>query len=99
MTAEWWQAVIPSTDIRNLRKDDMPTKTISSSDLIWIFHEKLKQYDDHPFFGIRLAIVRDDNGDWSVRTQRKLPNRKPDMATRISTIEKQLRKQYRLAAD
>jgi hypothetical protein len=64
-----------------------------------MFHEKLREYGDYPFRGIRLAVVRGDNGDWSVITQRRLPNRKPDMATRISTIEKQLRKQYRLAAE
>jgi hypothetical protein len=75
----------------------MATKVISSSDLIWMFHEKLKQYDDHPFFGIRLAVVGGENGDWRIITQRKMPSRKPDIATRISIIEKQLRKQYRLA--
>ena len=82
-----------------LRKANMATKAISSSDLIWIFHEKLKEYDDHPFFGVKLAVVPGGNGDWKVVTRRKLPSRKPDMAARISTIEKQLRKRYRLAAE
>ena len=77
----------------------MAAKAISSSDLTWMIHEKLKEYGDHPFHGIRLAIIHGGNGDWEVITQRKLPNRKPDMATRISAIEKQLRKQYRLAAE
>jgi hypothetical protein len=73
-------------------------KKISSSDLIWMFHERLKEYDDHPFNGISLAIIPRGTSDWEVVAQRRLPKRKPDMATRISTIEKQLRKQYTLAA-
>lgn len=77
----------------------MATKSISISDLTWMFHEKLKDYGDYPLHGIRLAVVRGDNGDWSVITQRRLPSRKPDMETRISTIEKQFRKHYRLAAE
>jgi hypothetical protein len=77
----------------------MATKAISSSDLIWIFHEKLREYGDHPINEIRLAIVRGDNGDWKVITQRKMPKRKPDMAIRISLIEKQLRRRYTLAAE
>ena len=77
----------------------MARKKISSSDLIWMFHEKLQEYGDHPFHGISLAIIGSDNGDWEVRTQKKLPGRKPDMAKRINAIEKQLRKQYTLAAE
>ena len=77
----------------------MATEAISSSDLIWIFHQRLQEYGDHPLYGIGLAIVRGDNGDWKMITQRKLPRRKPDMAVRISTIEKQLRKQYTLTAE
>jgi hypothetical protein len=64
-----------------------------------MFHERLQEYGDHPFLGIALAIIRRGNGDWEVTTQKKLPRRKPDMATRISAIEKQLRKQYTLAAE
>jgi hypothetical protein len=103
VTAEWcegWRRIYTTGRYSSfLRKGDMATKAISSSDLIWIFHEKLREYGDHPFHGIRLAVVRGDNGDWKVITQRKLPSRKPDMATRISTIERQLRKHYRLAAE
>ena len=77
----------------------MARKTISSSDLIWIFHQKLQEYGDHPFHGISLAIIPRGAGDWEVVTQRKLPSRKPDLATRISTIEKQLKQQYTLSAE
>lgn len=74
-------------------------KRISSADLIWMFHEKLKEYDDHPFSGVALAVIPDGNGDWTVAMQRRVPKRKPDMATRITAIEKQLQKQYTLAAE
>jgi hypothetical protein len=77
----------------------MARKRISSSDLIWIFHERLKEYDDHPFTGIALAVVPRGSGDWSVAMSRRMPKRKPDMATRIGAIEKQLQKQYTLAAE
>jgi hypothetical protein len=80
----------------------MRRKRVSSSDLIWMFHEKLQEYSDHPFHGISLAIIPSGNGDWKVATQRRLPrrkSRKPDLATRISTIEKELQKQYILAAE
>ena len=76
----------------------MARKRISNSDLIWMIHERLKEYDDNPLHGISLAIVRGDHGDWRVVTQRKMPKREPALATRISRIEKQLRQQYSLAA-
>ena len=75
----------------------MARKRITSSDLIWMFHERLKEYDDHPFSGIALAVIPSGKGAWSVAMSRKLPNRKPDMGTRIRAIEKQLQQQYTLA--
>ena len=77
----------------------MARKKILSSDLIWMFHEKLKEYDDHPFHGVPLAIVRGGNGSWSVVSPQRVPKREPDMKTRISAIEKQLQKLYTLAAE
>lgn len=77
----------------------MARKKISSSDLIWMIHERLNEYDDNPFHGISLAIVRGDKGDWTVVTQRKMPKREPALATRIGKIEKQLRQQYSLAVE
>ena len=78
---------------------EMARRRISSSDLIWMFHEKLVEYGDHPFRGISLAIIRGAKGDWEIVTQRKLPKREPDLTKRISTIKKQLQKQYTLAAE
>jgi hypothetical protein len=82
-----------------LQREDMRRKTISNSDLIWMFHERLQEYGDHPFLGLALAIIRNGNGDWEVATQKKLPRRNPDLAKRLTAIEKELRKQYSLAAD
>ena len=79
--------------------NDMARKRVSSSDLIWIFHERLKEHDDHPFGGIAIAIIPSGDGEWSVAIPRRMPKRKPDMATRISIIEKQLQKQYLLTAE
>ncbi len=77
----------------------MRKKRISNSDLIWIFNEMMREYDDYPQTGISLAILHRGNGNWDVVTQRKLPKRKPDLAMRVSSIKKQLQKQYSLAAD
>jgi hypothetical protein len=77
----------------------MAKQKISNSDLLWVFHEKLVEHGDHPVHGISLAIIRGDKGEWRVATQRKLPKREPDLLTRINAIEKQLRKQYVLAAE
>jgi hypothetical protein len=77
----------------------MATEKISISDLTWMIHEKLKEYGDYPHYGIALAVVRAGDGDWKVITDRKMLKRKPDIADRINSIEKQLRKRYRLAAE
>jgi hypothetical protein len=77
----------------------MARKRISSTDLIWMFHERLEEYGDHPFHGIALAIVPSGDGEWEVVTQFRLPRREPDIGTRIRSIEKQLRKQYTLRVE
>ena len=46
-----------------------------------------------------VALGRECKGDWSGAMERRMPKRKPDTATRISAIEKQLQRQYTLAAD
>jgi hypothetical protein len=52
--------------------------------------QKLKEYSDHPFHGIALAIIRGGKGEWGVITQRRLPKREPNLAKRVRAIEKQL---------
>ncbi|MDO8293391.1 MAG: hypothetical protein Q7T29_11095 [Gallionella sp.] len=41
----------------------MARKKISSTNLIWLFHEKLKDFDDYPLHGISIAIVPEDKGE------------------------------------
>ena len=77
----------------------MARKRISSSDLVWMIHERLKEYDDHPFHGVSLAVVPGTNGDWTVVTPARVPKREPDLKVRIVKIEKQLRQEYMLTAD
>jgi hypothetical protein len=63
-----------------------------------MFDERLKEYDDHPFHGVSLAVIPGSNGDWTVVTQASVPKREPDMRLRIGKIERQLRQEYVLAA-
>ena len=77
---------------------NMARKRISSSDLVWMFHERLREYDDHPFHGVSLAVIPGSNGDWMVVTPAKVPKREPDLVVRIRKIERQLRQEYMLAA-
>ena len=89
----------PPSQNRKHKRSDMGRKRMSSLDLIWIFHERLKEYDDHPFHGVALAVIPTGNGDWTVAMPRKLPKREPDIGTRVGEIEKQLKKQYSLLAE
>ena len=72
-------------------------KRISSTDLIWIFQEKLSTFADRPP-SIKLAIVPSDAG-WTVVMTARDRKRLPDCANRIEQIQKQLREVYVLAKD
>jgi hypothetical protein len=72
-------------------------KRISSTDLIWIFQEKLSTFADCPP-SIKLAIVPSDAG-WTVVMTARDRKRLPDCAKRIEQIQKQLREVYVLAKD
>jgi hypothetical protein len=70
---------------------------ISSTDLIWIFREKLSSFADcSP--SIAIAIVPSDAG-WRVVTTPRDRNGRPHCVTRIEQIQKQLREVYVLAKD
>jgi hypothetical protein len=43
----------------------MAKKAISSTELIWIFHEKIKEFDDCPGLGLSIAIVPMPKVGWS----------------------------------
>jgi hypothetical protein len=70
---------------------------ISSTDLIWIFQEKLLSFDDCPR-SISIAIVPSDEG-WTAVTTQHFRKRHPDCVKRIEQLQKQLREVYILAKD
>ena len=70
---------------------------ISSTDLIWIFREKLLSFDDCPR-SISIAIVPSDE-TWTALTTQQIRKERPDCIKRIEQIQKQLREVYVLAKD
>jgi hypothetical protein len=70
---------------------------ISSTDLIWIFQEKLLSFDDCPR-SISIAIVPSDEG-WTAVTTQHFRKGHPDCVKRIEQLQKQLREVYVLAKD
>ena len=77
----------------------MARKRISSTDLIWQFHEKLREFDDYPVQGISVAIVPENKGEWKAVTTQNVMMKRPIWAGRVEAIEKQLRKEFSLLAD
>ena len=79
----------------------MARKTISNSDLVWMIHEKLNQFADHPQHGISIAIVpaSENKREWRVVTSRTIQMKRPLWTRRVQAIEKQLRKEFVLSAD
>ena len=75
----------------------MTKKRISPTDLIWIFHEKLREFGSHPQQGFVLAVVPEGRGKWRVVTPRNVLTRSAPWAERIDSIEKRLQKLYVLA--
>jgi len=72
----------------------MAKKKISSTDLIWIFHERLKGFDDYPLHGISIAIVPVPSAGWTALTPKNLRLHRPLWENRVRAIEKELRKNY-----
>jgi hypothetical protein len=70
---------------------------ISSTDLIWIFQEKLSSLAECPP-SIKIAIVP-NGASWTVVTTSRDRNGRPDCVRRIEQIQKQLREIYVLARD
>jgi hypothetical protein len=68
----------------------MAKKAISSTDLIWIFHEKLKEFDDCPA-SVSIAIVPTPDVGWTALISPRQRAQHPRCARRIEEIQKQLR--------
>ena len=74
----------------------MAKTKISSTDLLWIFREKLSSFDNR-LKDAPIAIVPCEAG-WEVVTHR-YRNAEPKLAERIAQIQAELRAVYRLARD
>ena len=72
----------------------MAKKRISSTDLVWIFHERLKAFGDHPLHGIPIAIVPVSSAGWMAVTPKNVRQYRPLWENRVRAIEKQLRNNY-----
>jgi hypothetical protein len=83
--------------LASLKGLSLAKKKISSTDLIWIFREKLSTFADCPP-SIKLAIVPSEAG-WMVVITPRDRKRLPDCAKRIDQVQKQLREVYVLAKD
>lgn len=74
----------------------MKTK-ISSTDLVWIFREKLSSFNDcSP--SIAIAVVPSSHG-WTAVTNKRENVRRPKCVRRIELIERELRAVYVLEKD
>jgi hypothetical protein len=75
----------------------MAKTRISSSDLVWIFTEKLRSFDEcSP--GTNIAIVPSEDG-WTAIMGARRRGQHPRCDRRIEQIQKQLRQIYVLAKD
>ena len=75
----------------------MAKTKISSTDLIWIYREKLSSFDDcSP--SISIAIVPSSEG-WTAVTTHRDRTGQPNCVRRIQQLQKQLREIYALAKD
>ena len=77
----------------------MAKTKISSTELIWIFHEKLKAFDDCPAHGLSVAIVPMADVGWSALMSPRQRTTHPLCTRRVEAIQKQLREIYVLAKD
>jgi hypothetical protein len=71
----------------------MAKKAISSTDLIWIFHENLKEFDDCPA-SVSIAIVPTPVVGWTALISPRQRAQHQRCARRIEEIQKQLREIY-----
>jgi hypothetical protein len=76
----------------------MAKTRISSTDLAWIFQEKLNAFDSCPP-AVSIAIVPNGEDGWAAVTTARVRAAYPLCARRIEQIQKQLRGIYVLAKD
>jgi hypothetical protein len=66
---------------------------ISSTELVWIFHQRLEAFDDCPS-EVPIAIVPDPDEGWMAVMSAQSRTHNPLCARRVEAIQKQLRKIY-----
>ena len=76
----------------------MAKKRASSTDLIWMIHERLSAFADYPLHGIPVAVVPSKGGDWTALTTQLIKKHRKMWADRVQVIEKELRQQYIIGA-
>jgi len=69
---------------------------ITSTDLVWLFHEELQRYNGFPLHGISIAIVPTANNGWAALTPSNVRKRRPVWVSRVEAIQKRLQKTYAL---
>ena len=72
----------------------MAKKAISNTDLIWLFHQKLKESEDCPGSGLSIAIVPMADVGWTVLMNPRQQTKHSVCAKRVRAIEKQFRGMY-----
>jgi len=66
---------------------------ISSTDLVWVFHQRLEAFDDSSR-QVPIAIVPAPDVGWTAILGAKSRTQNPQWATRVDAIQKQLRDIY-----
>jgi hypothetical protein len=66
---------------------------ISSSELVWVFHQRLEAFDDCPP-EVPIAIVPAPDVGWMALMSAKSRTQNPHWARRVEAIQKQLREIY-----
>ena len=73
-------------------------KKVSSSELAWIFTERLRQFRDCPAV-VTVAIVPDQDSGWMAVTTKPNGRTKSIPLERLEEVERSLRRAYRLQDD
>jgi hypothetical protein len=71
---------------------------ISATELVWIFQEKLRSFDDRRSLGTYVAIVPSKHA-WTVVMNARRRKEYPGSVKRIEKLQKELQEIYTLARD
>ncbi len=66
---------------------------ISSTELVWVFHQKLEAFDDCPP-EVPIAVVPAQDVGWRAVMSAKVRTQNPHWARRVEAVQKQLREIY-----